>query len=374
MERLLNRMAGTACPVWKITGQGKEIRACTTLREYRYLWQMARECGVRLRAKEKHGLPFLLGDLRKRPGLPIGVGVFFATVVGLSLFLWNIRILGAENLPVERIQEHLEQDGALPGKLIQRIDRKRLEEDLALGLPEIGWVTIYRRGSTLVVDIREKDAVPEMLSEDTPCNVKAKISGQILSVSARVGRSMVEVGDVVAEGDLLISGVWEGKEGDVYSGHAKGQVIAATRRVVEETVPLVQERPEFTGRILRRRSLCLFGMRLPLDIVHKPQEEENLRYQYRQERFPVRCMDTDLPLEIREERWEEYTLRRVQYDIAQAQRLAREALQSRIAGWEGVTVHGWEEKWTQENGELKLTAVLRCEEDIAREEELLIEG
>lgn len=372
VEKFLNRIAREEFPVWKIIGTERGIVAGTFLGEYRRLWHIARECRVRLRVQKRRGIPFLVGDLRKRPGLPVGIAVFFAVILGLSFFVWDIRVLGLEQLEESAVLSGLEQSGITLGTPFREVDLTRLEEDLALALPEIGWVTAYRRGSTLVIDLREKTAVPEMVPTDQPCNIKARTSGQILTIHALHGKSMVEVGDVVAEGELLISGVWEGREGEMYTGHASGKVVARTRRIVTEQILLEEELPRFTGRVLQRKSLRLFGISVPLNLVWEPKEEAERRYQRRTDEQPLVCMGTRLPLRFCRETWAEYTVQRIKRTREEAEILLRERLQKTVTAWESVTLLRQEEHWSLEEGSLILTAVCHCEEEIGQEEELLV--
>ena len=48
-----------------------------------------------------------------------------------------------------------------------------------------------------------------MENQETPCNIKAAFSGQILRIEVYEGTAVAKVGEAVVEGQLLISGMVE---------------------------------------------------------------------------------------------------------------------------------------------------------------------
>jgi similar to stage IV sporulation protein len=68
------------------------------------------------------GLPHLLHRYRHRPGILAGLLLFIATLCISSMFIWNVEIEGAENIPEEEIIGKLEELGCGVGSFIPSID------------------------------------------------------------------------------------------------------------------------------------------------------------------------------------------------------------------------------------------------------------
>ena len=68
-ERFLNLCAQAHFPLWEVTSRGGTMKAFTTVKCYKKFRSYARKAGVRLRVKERRGLPFLLRRYRKRIGI-----------------------------------------------------------------------------------------------------------------------------------------------------------------------------------------------------------------------------------------------------------------------------------------------------------------
>lgn len=369
-EKLLNLAAANDIPLWGVARREGRFFACVHAREYKRLRPLARKGRVRLRAQKRAGLPFFLRRFRARPGVVAGAVVFCLTVWFLSLFVWNIEITGVQALPPTQITESARELGVQSGVLKRSLNLSVLKEELMLKMPEVSWATMYIQGSTLTIDLRERQEPPTIVPKDTACNVKAMRDGVILLVQADHGSVAVEHGDVVVAGDLLISGMQEDAFGQTLLSHASGKVWASTTRVIRKEVPLHQTVALPTGKTIVRNRLALFGVEIPLSLTFAPQDG---LYERTFEEEPVRVLGVTLPASRYTEVWHELREEEVEYTPQQAQELALKALEEEIAQTlKEVKVVGREDRFLMENGCLVLEATLDCEEDIAVEEEIII--
>ena len=252
-ERFVNLCADMGIPVWDVRPRDGVLLGRTTVRAYRRLRIAARRAGMRLRVRERRGLPFFLHRNRKRFGVPIGAAVCLAILVLLSSRLWVIEIAGNDALTSDTVREALREAGVREG--MQGVD----------------WIALNVDGSVLHVALRE-DAVPETNEPQRPCHIVAARDGFLLRLEPYEGQAIAGINTAVQRGELLVSGAKEHK-GGVTLHHAAGYAEAQTTRTIRAVLP-ARTYPQPTKKRLRT-ALRIFGIHLPLG---DPKPVENSIY------------------------------------------------------------------------------------------------
>ena len=369
-ERFFNNCARAGAYLWNITSR-RNSGACVAVSWYRRLRPCARRAGCRLRVRERHGLPFLLYRTRNHRGLFAGAAVFAAVLIALSSHVWCIEVTGNKTLDTRAILSALAENGLYAGVPKSAVDNGRIESKIMLMFPKIGWMNINTQGCIYQVSIQEKVDRPDIVPQDRVCNLTAAATGQILSLRVYAGTAVVKKGDAVVEGQLLINSVVEDSFGGSTMKHAAAEVIAETSRTFEARIPLRRSVREPTGRARVRRCLELFGARLPLTLSGKPQGD----YDCAGTRTDVRLFGTLLPVSLLTEDWTEMRAVPVSLTRAQALREAKERLEGFTHALpEGTKVLSAETRDETRDGELIVSYVLHCEENIAKESEILIKS
>jgi len=263
-ERFINLAARERIPLWDCKRLDGKFYAVTSAKSYHGLRRIAKKTGVRIRITEKHGVPFTRRRYRRRWGLLAGLGLFMAFLFTMSLFIWSVEVTGLESIPESRVLQTLEELGVHPGSLRMSIDVRASERQALLLIPELSWISINIEGSNISVELSERRMPPIIVSAGTPCNLVARVEGQIVSVSVFEGQALVQVGDAVARGDILISGVTQDSAGNNLFRHARGEVRARIEHSITLEVSLDQVRYVPTGEVRNRHYLELFGMTLPM--------------------------------------------------------------------------------------------------------------
>lgn len=369
-ERFLNMASAAGVELWDVKAKNGVLFACTNVKTYPRLRKVAKQSGMRLCVAERHGTPFLLRRLRERLGVVVGIAVFFAVVYTLSLFVWNVQITGNQTMTDEQVRTALSALGLDSGSLKSSLNLPVLKREAMRSMPELSWITLRLKGSSVFVELRESKQAPDIVPRDTPCNLVASRGGQILRVIAESGQSLVQPGDIVVEGDPLISGISEDTFGETMLHHASGEIIAATTRVLTEKVPLHQTVQVPSGNVIQRQRFQIFGVEVPLSVSPAPQGEN---YQREVAETPVTLFGAQLPAVLYTEKWEELKTEEVTYTQEEAAKIAEEALEKTIAEQlEGVTITKREKRLIVENGALIYELTLYCEENIGKEAEILI--
>lgn len=369
-ERFLNHCARSGINLWNIKG-GKECEACVAVQGYRALRPCARKANTKLKVLDKHGFPFATKGIRKRKGILYGTVLFFLVLYLLSIHVWSIEIVGNETIPTQQIRMELTRQGITTGTLKSKVHPLELQQKLMLKFPKISWLSVNTRGCSAEIHLQEKVDRPPMIEKEKQnfCNIKASQTGQIISMEVYMGTPQVKEGDAVVEGQLLISGVVENNAGEVALKHAGGKIIAETTHNFTTEVNLKQTVKRKTGQMVTRRSFCLFGARIPLTFEGKP----DASYQAQGIHTDVKLMNSVLPLSIYEETWtqektETVTLTKEQA-IAQAQNSMQKKIKEELKDAKVITSSATE-KIT--GTKLIYDLFIKCEENIARESEILI--
>ncbi|MFQ8600190.1 MAG: sporulation protein YqfD [Oscillospiraceae bacterium] len=369
IERFINLTSREGLNVWDTEKHGEIMTACTPVKHYKKMRGIAKKTRVRLRVRERHGLPFWLHRYRKRRGLFVGLLVFFVFLGFMSNFVWSVEVKGNVTIPQTVIIETLEELGLKSGSFKPALDLDSIKDSLILKVPKLSWVGVQTNGSKVTVNVKERVMPPEMVPDDSPCNIIASKTGQIRSMTVYDGQAVLKVGDTVAKGDIIVSVVVEDKQGKSTFKHARAEVVAQTvneyklRLVMNETV----SKP--TGKVATRRYLRLFGEKLPLFIATKLEGDYDVQVS---EGHP-KLFGLELPFSIHTRVYTEMARKEVTYTEEEAEANARKKLEN-IEKTELANIKILDKSFekTEENGEVLLKATYLCEEDIAIHEQIFL--
>ncbi|MBR5157067.1 MAG: sporulation protein YqfD [Clostridia bacterium] len=263
-ERFLNVCAARGIYVWDIVRLSEStIRLKISIRGFKMLRHSASKTGVRLKILAKCGLPITLNKHKGRKMLLGGIIIFMLGIMALNLFIWDIEIVGNNELSKAVILKNLEECGLSIGKLRFNIDQKKLKNDMLIKTPSLSWLWAEKRGSKIIVSVKEKKAIPEIFNADDYCSLVAAKDGVIHSMIVRNGLPVVKIGDSVQKNSLLVSGVIS-SERNVPTRYlnADGEIYARTWYEITKAFSKIHTVKEKTDNILKKYSLTLFGKRI----------------------------------------------------------------------------------------------------------------
>ena len=196
-----------------------------------------------------------------------GFILFFLIVFLLSSFIWKIEINGLEQTPQEKVVEYLGDNGIMSGTPKIRISEDEVELLLMNEYNYFSFIEVQKKGVKLIIDIKEETISPEKVDRSYPANIIAK-KGLVEKVVARNGDALVEAGEIVREGQVLISGAMLTNESEIYLVHAEGEILARTRYESEVIEPIVKKIERETGNIFKQKGLKINnrGVRFIKDI------------------------------------------------------------------------------------------------------------
>lgn len=228
------------------------------------LQSLADSCGVTIHWKEHASLLSRMRRYRLRLGIPVGLLLCAGVLFYFSNTIAVIEIRGNETVPDTAILSVLEQNGIAEGTWIGGIDFPDSERKLRAMLPELAWTAIRSSGNRLVVEVSEATPHIPMLSERTPCNIISRFDAQITNVRVYAGHLERVIGDGVAKGELLVSGVFEDDKGHVTYQHSIASVTGIYTQEAELSEYFTISDTEPTGRVHQRRFFRLFSLKIPM--------------------------------------------------------------------------------------------------------------
>ncbi len=300
-ERFINLAMRSNAFLWDIKRNEEGFSACVIAKRYKLLKSAARKTRTKIRICSKRGLPFRLLPYRHRVGFVLGFIFFCLSIWTLSNYIWIIDLPETDEQLSNKIISVSDSIGIRPGTLRSSLDGDALSALLEMDIDDLSWASVNIFGSKLSIEIREYEKFVSYSDMDTPCNLVAKKGGIIVDVRSFGGYAEVKKGDVVAAGDLLVSGVIENANGSVSLVHSQGSVIAQTDYRFVQKIFFEQTEPLTTGRCINIRRLTFLGLEIPLYIGKEPEGE----FIKTREESSLKVGKYNLPISIIHEKWVE---------------------------------------------------------------------
>ena len=375
-ERLINLCAQNGVEFWGVEWLDEHtVRLTLRRRGLKKLEELAGRVDCRVEREGSRGLPDFLGKFRARYAFLLGLAFALCAVTVLSRFVLVIQVTGNETVPTAVILSQLRQLGVRPGVYGPALDRKQLAQEALLELDGLSWMALNLYGTRLEVVVREAVKAPERVDTAENIDLIAEADGIVIKVEPELGDRLVEPGDTVAAGDILISGtvtleppLYSDAPERYYQVHARGRVWARTWRTLTAAIPLEAAVKEYTGREKSAWSLDLLGRRV--EIFGTP----SISWPFYDKITTVRQLPLpgggQLPLSLSRETFREYRLTTAPVQQEAAQSLLEEQLRERLAdllGEDGV-VESAQYSARVEGDLLTVTLTAQCREEIGREQ------
>ena len=185
--------------------------------------------------------------LIRRPGLALGVALFFALNYLSSRVVWNITVTGNETMSEEIVVGILEECGFTYGTYIPSVDFDALHSRIMALYPEIAWISVNVSGTVADVQMRETKFGEKTTPKGVYSNLIASEDGRIVELRVDGGYPICSPGDVVKKGQLLVSGVVPLRDGGSRFSDPSGSVFAEVERSVTVIADLTSEQKLYTG-------------------------------------------------------------------------------------------------------------------------------
>ncbi len=304
--------------VWKVQKRGKIVFVNCMTKDYIYLKENSVKCGCFVTRVKNAGFLNFLKEYKFRFGLVIGSILFLLMMLISSLFVWDIEIFGNALVSDEQIFKICDKNGLHFGSSIFKVNEKDIEYKIKEKFPEISWISINRIAGKYLIEISEMKEKPNIIDWQGPCDVASDFDGEILYIEAYRGTPVVDVGDIVKKGQILVTGVQEmkGMENLIYTP-SDAKIIAKVEHHNEVFLKKYSEINQKTGIKKFDKKLNLFGLNIPLTINRKNENTVKSGENYK----PLEFLGLRFPILIKTISYDVYEPINLKNDVSNIKRI-----------------------------------------------------
>ena len=210
LSRFLNLCSRNGIRLWRIRYDVEHsLRANLRLLDFYDLKPYLRKTKTKIRIISKRGFPFWC---YRHPKLK---WFFCLTLICICIgcyslnYVWDIRIQGNSKVSTLDILTCLKSHQVDVGLKKQEIDCSEIETFLRENFHQIGWTSVYLDHTNLCIEVKESlyDVMEgQDYIENKQYDFVANKDATILSIVTRTGTALVQEGQDVKKGDILVLG------------------------------------------------------------------------------------------------------------------------------------------------------------------------
>lgn len=257
LEKFINLAIAKNILLWDITRiDYTTLKAKVSIPGFKALKDVVQKVGCRVSIIEKKGYPFFISKFKYRKMLGIGLVLSIIVVIFFTSFIWSIEIVGNERIKDDEITKILLSMKIKEGTRKSVVAKSEISNMLLLKIQDLSYASVEIHGTRMMVEVRERNLGPEEIKEDIPCNIIASKKAVIEKIIVKRGKAIVREGEVVKEGDVLISGtINDERMESPLLVHSEGSVIAKIwyKEIIEE--PIIKSINEETGKTFITREI-----------------------------------------------------------------------------------------------------------------------
>lgn len=204
--RFLNLCRSQKISLYSVRKKDDAYICAMSVRDFFLIRHLRRLAGVHIRVIRRRGIPFLMQKLEKRSAFLLGMAIFASFLCICYGFIWDIRITGNREITDESILRYLQSRQIACGMTKKKADPHSIAADLRNAFPSFSWVSVEKTGTILKIQVEEARKSVSVTEAVGDGSLYADREGKIASVVTRSGVCMVQQGDYVYPGDLLVSG------------------------------------------------------------------------------------------------------------------------------------------------------------------------
>lgn len=232
-------------------------------RDYPRLDRLCTARGETLRIRKRRGIFWVGRSLTARPVLLLGLCFLLLLVLYLPTRVFFIRVEGNHSVPSRKIVEAAEESGICFGASRREVRSEKMKNALLAAVPELQWAGVNTAGCVAVISVRERTDVQQEPQTQAVTSIIADRDGYILSATATHGNLLVQPGQTVTAGQVLISGYTDCGI-CIQATRSEGEIQAQTNRELDAVTPSGWAARGPVGDVKRKYSLLFRKKRINL--------------------------------------------------------------------------------------------------------------
>ena len=274
-ESFLNYLIRNKIYVYNVNRINKtKIQFSINREDYKRLKKIHRSNKFDIKVKKQTGIPFIAKRIYTYRGMVVCAVISLVILMSTSLFVTDVYITAPEGIDKVALKNELYKEGVKPGVYKKSIDRKTVRDNIMGKFNDIAYVSINVKGTNIFVNITKKEESQNQEDSSNYCNIIATKDGIIEKVVARSGEALVEEGDIVKKGDVLINGA---------STTAIPEVWATTFYEAKKSSNYIDVKNQRTGKSKNVYTISFYDKKYKImrNIKYKDYEIENKTYELR---------------------------------------------------------------------------------------------
>lgn len=320
IERFLNLCVNQNIEIWNIEKiNDVELNVNVRQQDYKKIEEISKITKCKLTRNRLRGIPNVTLKYKKRK---VFVGIFWLACIFIYLYsvrIWQIEIVGNFEIPIEELWEELKIEGVKLGVKKSDLNYSKIKNNIYVRRNDISWMGFTIKGTKAYVEFVERTN-KENDTQNEPCNIVAEKEGIIQKITVKTGEKLVNVGDFVTKGEILISG--KTKSGETYDKYvsADGEIIIKTWYTNKVTVPYEKDIVSKTGKNEKKYKLEIGNYKI--NFANSSTKFE--KYDTITVSNKLRLFDKiELPIKLTELTYEELKIDTIKYTKTQAENIAK---------------------------------------------------
>ncbi len=368
-ERFMNLIIKNDIILWDVESTERGFVFYTGRKNLIKMKPYLQKTNMKVKLLKKCGLPYFFKQHKRRAAFLVGFLLFIVSLYVLSLFVWEVKVVGEDTLVAENILRQIEENYITLGTLKANVDCSQLEDALRKDFDEISWISCELKGTGLTVHL-EEGMLPQKTEENNITgDIVATKDAMITKIITRQGTPIAKVRDTVQKGDILISGtiyIYDDNNEIMETSYiaADGDVYGTTIYSYEDYVELKYYRKRYSEK--EKKHFTLYFMDYCLTPYIAKMDTEN--YDTYTQIHKARIFDNFyLPFGYKTITRTPYTLEQKEYRTEEAKTILEDRLNKKIKNFKekGVEIIENDVKIEKVNDKLVAKGTLTLNEPIA---------
>ena len=218
LDRFINIVKKRNITLYDVKKQSdKRLIVTVSYNDSAKFFAIAKELCYNIKKVREKGKGYPLLWLSRSVGVVLGAVVFIlcAFIAGDTLF--DVRYSGSGSIYSREVDAYLNKMGVVKYARFSNIDLERLEDGILSSNEHLSFASCAKRGSILNVELVLKSDKVNSLDGNVE-NMTAAVDGVIESIKVYRGTALLQVGDSVKKGDVIVDGYVTIKEQTVKTG------------------------------------------------------------------------------------------------------------------------------------------------------------
>lgn len=246
---IINEFAESVFDV-KVNGDVLEFSCFATKSEQ--ILKLLSQNSINVKRIYVRGIAANLKKALKRPGIIVGLLIALFILKIQNRVVWKIEISGNDVISSAEIEENLSAVGFAVGKTYDKNKISAICNQYILNDDRVSWISVNMSGNVAFVEIKERTKKENTDKLPSYSGIIASKDCVIERPEVFCGTSLVQKGQTVEKGQMIISPIEFGTDGKEYISGAVGKIIAKTYNEFYVKIPYetvienFEEIPEFS--------------------------------------------------------------------------------------------------------------------------------